>query len=334
VESRPAIVYAIVHVVGVVALWWFEWKYGMKLETIGELCYLIRIPSRTSPQTPTTSSDDHHLDNTPILFLHGLGIGPCQHFIFINKLLSDRHLLNRIVFIPIQPYVSQHVLHPRHVNPPGRDEILRDLCALIWRVGEMQKGMEMEKEKEMKVRERGGERNREKKQPRVTVISHSNGTALHAWLVKSHPELVYRSCFVDPVIFCLWEGDVCYNFVYKTPSNGQDVLVNYFVSSEMGIANYIQRNFDWSANTLFFEEIPNPHIPYHTLIFVSTSDSILSAKRVSKYFAWHGLTEESDTIYSDQGAVHGEAIVLGGKGLKVIMDWLRANGGGGEGIDG
>ena len=55
----------------------------------------------------------------------------------------------------------------------------------------------------------------------MTVLSHSNGTVrhyyafclvavlisssqmVHGWLLKAHPELFTRSCFVDPVCFCM-----------------------------------------------------------------------------------------------------------------------------------
>lgn len=48
---------------------------------------------------------------------------------------------------------------------------------------------------------------------------HSSGSVPHAWMLKAYPQLLKRNCFVDPVTFCLWEGDVCYNFVYKRPTN-------------------------------------------------------------------------------------------------------------------
>ena len=52
-------------------------------------------------------------------------------------------------------------------------------------------------------------------------------------MLKHNPNIVARSCFSDPVSFCLWEGgqyacvflldfaksrisDVCYNFIYRT----------------------------------------------------------------------------------------------------------------------
>ena len=72
--------------------------------------------------------------------------------------------------------------------------------------------------------------------------------------------------------------------------------MRYYVGSELGIANYIQRNFDvgirsfsfspklfpeprlqWSANSLFFEEIPNALDPKKTMFYLGGSDSILSA---------------------------------------------------------
>jgi hypothetical protein len=38
-------------------------------------------------------------------------------------------------------------------------------------------------------------------------------------MLKSYPNMVYRSCFVDPVAFCIWEGDVCFNFLYREATN-------------------------------------------------------------------------------------------------------------------
>ncbi|KAF8341415.1 uncharacterized protein EI90DRAFT_2965783 [Cantharellus anzutake] len=323
VENRPAIVYAVVNLAGFGALRWYEWRHGVQYGTIGGLDYLIRIPS--GPLDMPRGDEDR----TPILFLHGVGVGLVQHLVFINNILSDTTLANRIVLIPIQPHISQTIFHPNHIHPPRKDEILRDLRLLIYMACSI-----------------AGFENR----PQVTVLSHSNGTSLHAWLLKSNPELIFRSCFVDPVIFCLWEGgilflgvltylaqsktdviymslDVCYNFVYKAPSNGVEALSKYFVASEMGIANYIQRNWDWSANTLFFQEIPHPHDAYRTRIFLSGRDQIVSAKRVRRYFAFHGLTDvDSKTVFVHEGATHAEAMFLGGAGLRFIVNWLKATG--------
>jgi len=67
----------------------------------------------------------------------------------------------------------------------------------------------------------------------------------------------------------------------------------YFIASEVGIANYIQRvrfiydfnismglirqHFDWADNTLFFEEIPNGLDPRKTAFFLGGKDIIIDA---------------------------------------------------------
>jgi hypothetical protein len=96
-------------------------------------------------------------------------------------------------------------------------------------------------------------------------MSHVSGSVPHAWMLKAYPQLLQRNCFVDPVTFCLWEGDVCYNFVYKRPTDvrssrfrfylalltlaqGMDILMRYFVGTELGVANNIQRHFDVSSS--------------------------------------------------------------------------------------
>jgi len=66
----------------------------------------------------------------------------------------------------------------------------------------------------------------------VSMLSHSNGSVAHGWcrspfnfmaransiVLKDLPSLVKRSTFVDPVVFCLWEGDVCHSFCYRQPA--------------------------------------------------------------------------------------------------------------------
>jgi hypothetical protein len=70
--------------------------------------------------------------------------------------------------------------------------------------------------------------------------------------------MILRSALVDPVVFCLWEGgeflwctlgsladssraDVCYNFCYREPYNAIELLLHWFIASEIGIATSIQR---------------------------------------------------------------------------------------------
>jgi len=108
----------------------------------------------------------------------------------------------------------------------------------------------------------------------LICVSHSNGSYAHAWLLKENPGLIKRNCFVDPVTFCSWEGDVCYNFVYRPCTNGVNLVLRFFVGTELGVANLIQRHFDWTSNSLFFEEIPEACDPIKTMYVVGGRDSI------------------------------------------------------------
>ncbi len=55
-------------------------------------------------------------------------------------------------------------------------------------------------------------------------------------------------------------------------------LIRYFVGTELGVANLLQRHFDWLSNTLWFEEIPNACDPQRALYVMGGKDSILDSK--------------------------------------------------------
>ena len=102
-------------------------------------------------------------------------------------------------------------------------------------------------------------------------------------MLKSYPEYVSRSCFVDPVTFCLWEGDVCNNFFYKPCTTGVELVIRYFVGNEIGVVCLLQRYFSWLNNTLWFEEIPNARDHHHTMFLLGGKDSIVDSE-VSFFF--------------------------------------------------
>lgn len=54
--------------------------------------------------------------------------------------------------------------------------------------------------------------------------------------------------------------------------------MRYFVGTELGIANTIRRHFDWSSNSLWFEEIPNARDPKKTFVVLGGKDVILNAE--------------------------------------------------------
>lgn len=59
---------------------------------------------------------------------------------------------------------------------------------------------------------------------------------------------------------------------------GLDLLMRYLVGTELGVANTLQRHFDWPSNSLWFEDIPNACDPDKTLIVLGGMDAILNAE--------------------------------------------------------
>ena len=54
--------------------------------------------------------------------------------------------------------------------------------------------------------------------------------------------------------------------------------MRYFVGTELGVANFLQRHFEWASNSLWYEEIPNARDPSKTLFMLGGEDGIVCAK--------------------------------------------------------
>jgi hypothetical protein len=175
----------------------------------------IRPPTRSSTSTVSVScqainklaaQDGTDLTSCPALE----GFGFLQNHFVITSLVRD--YASHPILIPIQPHISMTLVstlcqHPcptvmliglaslcpfkpsrRHLFPFTRAETIDSFSRAVEHYGfydPSQAGPD-----------RGG----------VAVFSHSNGSVSHAWVLKDLPGAVRKSCFVDPVVFCLWEG--------------------------------------------------------------------------------------------------------------------------------
>jgi hypothetical protein len=59
--------------------------------------------------------------------------------------------------------------------------------------------------------------------------------------------------------------------------------MKFFVGTELGVANFLQRHFDWNANALWYEQIPNARDPYKTRFFLGGQDAIVDASVCYQY---------------------------------------------------
>ncbi|EIW82122.1 hypothetical protein CONPUDRAFT_54478 [Coniophora puteana RWD-64-598 SS2] len=279
---------------------WLRNTWGATFGCYNGLEFCIRVP----PSWDAASGP------APILFLHGLGLGLTQYQLTLRELLNS--FPDRPLLIPLQPHISQDIFHGRFLKPTNRHQTAESLAGLLRKLGwvpGIDDESDMEQDGKKEVSARGG----------ITVFSHSNGSYVHAWLLKAYPEIVAKSCFVDPVTFCSWEGDVCYNFLYSRCSTALELVMRYFVGTELGVANTLQRHFDWTSNSLWYEEIPNARDPTKTLFVLGGKDAIVNAERVKKYLQSHGVRK--GLFYDPEGG-HGHALVPGGEGHSLIFEWL------------
>lgn len=61
--------------------------------------------------------------------------------------------------------------------------------------------------------------------------------------------------------------------------------MRYFVGSELGVSNLLQRHFCWSSNSLWFEEIPNARDPSKTLFLMGGKDNIVHTEVGDRSFS-------------------------------------------------
>ncbi|GAA6060292.1 hypothetical protein JCM10212_002933 [Sporobolomyces blumeae] len=301
VTQRPLILYLFVAALqnGVLAAAKLR---GFKELRDEKVKYLARIPKDWRPNSNGPESQ------RPLVFIHGLGMGSAQYATFMSYLCSHRSFRDRPILILLQPHISMSFFEKGYLDPPDQKGCTQSLERMM---------------KRLKFHEAGG----------ATVLSHSNGTIVHAWLVKDCPTLCARNAFVDAVCFCLWEPFVCYNFLYSKPKTPIEYLMRYFVSRELGIAVMLSRTFEWTSNLLFPSQIPHVSDPTKTAVFLAEQDSILNAERVKTYLKRNGLLEvQSDdervgrvgggNLKVFKGLKHGQSMIGEGAAFEEIMEFV------------
>lgn len=291
VSSRPFGLYAAVALGNELARFIWSRRYGMQRLKIGDVSYLLYIPSEWSASAAKKGEMP-----LPVLFLHGLGIGMVQYVDVVRGLLNPELMRQpRPVLIPLQPWTSGDILSPRFLRPWRAPESAALIRAMIERHGFDECG--------------------------VSVMSHSMGTILHTWLLKHMSDLIQRSILVDPVCFQLWAPHLCYRFLYKKANTFIEYALRYFVARELGTANVLTRNFDWSSNVLFIDDIPNHDNPNRTRVYLAGSDTVVDAPVVERFLARNGMR---DVLEYRKGLHHGTYVMGPGNVLPQIVSELDA----------
>jgi pimeloyl-ACP methyl ester carboxylesterase len=184
----------------------------------------------------------------PIVFVHGVGLGPLPYHGFIDSMLREARGAPMLVLE--LPFVSQRLTGLTHV--PHEERTSSEIAAAMERHGLAS----------------------------ATFVGHSLGTMYLAWLARLQPHLLASCVFIDPIVFLLHQHNVAQAFLYSRPSkaNFKGHVEHYFIKSEHSIVSFFHRHFYWFANILWSEELPCP-----TAVILSEQDGLIPVSAVEKY---------------------------------------------------
>jgi len=187
------------------------------------------------------------MTKSPILFLHGIGIGIWTYLPFFSDLIAQDPDIG-ILIIEILP-ISMRMTSPplnRNSNCRAISRILASLKIL-----------------------------------RLTLVSHSYGTVLSTHILHDPllSPLVSSILFIDPITFLLHHPSVAFNFVYRTPRAANEWAMWYFASRDADISRTLSRHFFWTENILWKEDLRGRNVG----VVLSGEDQISNTEDVRNY---------------------------------------------------
>lgn len=220
-------------------------KKGFERKNIGSVNYYFHPGTKLQEEYEDIDfdDDDNNKDNTPIVFVHGIGVGLVMYMPLIDALLES----GRPIFLPELPFVSgfRPWLGPNAVLPPA--VVCSTMTAMLASHGYL-KG---------------------------AFCGHSYGTSWLAYMCKYAPDAVTALLFLDPICFCLHSPRLTKKFVYHKPDPG---TIAYIVRTDITVNLTIQRGFPWAWIILFAEQV---HVPCS--VFLSEEDALVPAQKVEEY---------------------------------------------------
>jgi pimeloyl-ACP methyl ester carboxylesterase len=200
-------------------------------------------PGKAADDSDRMDDDDDDNNRTPVVFVHGIGIGLISYILLIDELLES----GRAIFLPEIPYVSgfRPWQSPHAVLRPA--VVGSTMTAMLATHGHSS----------------------------ASWMGHSYGTSWLAYMVKYVPDAVASVLFLDPICFCLHWPRLTKQFVYMRPDPG---TISYIIRTDVIVNWTIQRSFPWSWISLFVEQIKVP-----CAVFLSEKDALVPAEKVEIY---------------------------------------------------
>lgn len=226
-------------------------KRGFERRIMGPVAYYfhpgVNVDNDDDSVVPIQSEregGDDTPDGTPIVFVHGIGLGLLPYLPLIDALLET----GRSILLPEIPYVSgfRPFQSPNGVLSPA--VVCSTMTAMLASHGFL----------------------------KATWMGHSYGTSWLSYMCKHARKRVAALLFLDPICFCLHVPYLTKQFVYVRPDPG---TVSYMVRTDVIVNWTIQRSFPWAWIALFTEQIDVPCV-----VFLSEKDALVPAAKVEAYF--------------------------------------------------
>ena len=236
------------------------WNEGFSKHKGGVFDYWLRMPE----------SEEARM-RTPIVFVHGIGVGLVMYMSFIKALLVHDC---PIVCVEL-PWISSN-LAARKV--PSISEQVKSIDGICQRWG----------------------------MTKALFVGHSYGTVVLSWMAQHLPSRVAGLTFVDPVVLMLNLKHILFNFLYKHQRDGK---ISDLIGSELHVNNALRRNFWWYRNIVWASDLQRHRLP--SLICLSEQDEIVPSSAVARHVSMHAKRAGADNLvesYVMQGASHGEML--------------------------
>jgi len=207
--------------------------FGFQRERVGGLYYWYRPPRDGVPSRLDIAGPKR----TPLVFLHGLGIGLVPYCLFIRR-LSRRH--SGDLYVPELRFLA---MAPWENVPSAREVVaqLQDMLAANSHAA-------------------------------AHFMGHSFGTIVIGWLLKMSRKSVICTTFMDPPQLFLMKSDCIHNIMNWAPLSCFAMICRFMVFRELFTVNLLCRNFYWEQCSTWPEEFCVP-----TVIALAEEDHIVSS---------------------------------------------------------
>lgn len=205
----PLLLYALTHGVVGSATTWLLRSRGFERQHAKGLSYWVR---------PGSSADT---TLTPIVFVHGIGIGLLPYLGIIDGLIET----GAPVVLSDLPFISLKVC----TQVPDRHQTVASMRQVL-----QNNGMD-----------------------RAMFVGHSFGTAICTWMVKHAPDMVVSVALLDPIVMLLNMSHCLHSFIYRRKDLS---FIEELLRKDTFICHTLRRRFWWYEAILFVQDLQIPSL--------------------------------------------------------------------------